>query len=75
MKTTRRARFYIGCDNIGGRSLPFKAIRTGTPRQRMLYLYIVGPFKTKRGAEYFANNNYVQTVAQAEHESRYQGEA
>ncbi len=72
----RRARAYVGVRRDLQREV-FKATRTPTRRRYgRRYAYVVGPFKTVRGAgfmaEYGANNPHCTCVAQAEWLARQQ---
>lgn len=66
----KRARAYVGVRRDSRREV-FKATRTPTRRRYgRRYAYVVGPFKTMRGAcfmaEYGASNPHCTCVAQAE---------
>jgi hypothetical protein len=72
----KRASAYVGVRRDLRRAV-FKAIRMPTRRQYgRRYAYVVGPFKTMRGArymaEYGANNPHCTCVAQAEWLARQQ---
>jgi len=72
----KRTRAYVGVRRDLRREV-FKATRTPTRRQYgRRYAYVVGPFKTVRGARYMAdygaNNPHCTCVAQAEWLARQQ---
>jgi hypothetical protein len=60
-----RQRYYIGYKD----TLQELFTSTYKPTEQShghLYAAVVGPFRTKRGAQYMLNNPYVETVAHAE---------
>jgi len=74
----KQARAYVGVRHDLRREV-FKATRTPTRRHASRgrrYAYVVGPFKTVRGARYMANyganNPHCTCVAQAEWLARQQ---
>ena len=74
----KRARAYVGVRRDSRREV-FKATRMPTRRQYgRKYAYVVGPFKTLRGARYMAeyggNNPHCTCVAQAEWLAKHHAE-
>jgi len=66
---TRTSRIYVGVK--GEAREIFRAFSTPTQETHgSLYAAVIGPFRTKKGAEFMAkygkNNPHVQTVADAE---------
>jgi hypothetical protein len=64
-----RSRFYVGQPKFGLRET-FSAPTTPTPEDFPRFTYVIGPFRTKAGAEFMRafglNNPHVQCVADAE---------
>jgi len=62
-------KWYVGMKPTLGRVV-FQAQTTPTQKEYPMYISVVGPFRTKRGATFHAavgaNNPHVQTVSQAE---------
>lgn len=59
-----KPRYYLGLNNPV-RDV-FKADVTPTAKTHSQYLYVVGPFRTKRGAEYMRDNKWTHSVDHAE---------
>jgi hypothetical protein len=68
-----RARWYVGL-GAGSLRVPFQATATPTAEAFPQYGAVVGPFRTKRGADYLARygflNPHVRCVADAERLAR-----
>jgi hypothetical protein len=65
----KRAKFYVGPKIFSFYSdyEVFKSVETPVPSTHShLYRFVFGPFKTKRGAEWFKDNPNVQHVDDAE---------
>lgn len=65
-----KAKFYVGCGSKGKREV-FKSEKEPTfDSHSHIYYAVIGPFRTKRGAEFMRDhgkgNPHCQTVAQAE---------
>jgi len=71
-----RTRYYVGAAPSGAREV-FRATATPTVASHgSQYRYVIGPFRTKRGAEYLArygghDNPHLTCVADAERYARY----
>ena len=65
-----RARYYVGLSKGRLRSIFRSPIEPTEETHGSLYLAVIGPFRTKRGAVYMADygegNPHLQTVSQAE---------
>jgi len=60
-----REKFYVG--RFYDRRILFKSsFAPDSANHSRLYDSCVGPFKTKRGAEYFVKHHHIKTVALAE---------
>jgi hypothetical protein len=67
----KRAKFHVGARNEDGKKEVFKSVETPTRMSHgHLYGYSIGPFKTKRGAEYMRDNPMCQTVGDAERKAK-----
>lgn len=67
MTNYSRPRFFVGIANKGATRTVFRASSTPTQESHgHLYGYAVGPFDTKRGAEYFASHHLCAGVYDAE---------
>ena len=67
-------KYYCGLKTIGGREI-FRCADTPTREiHGASYLAVIGPFRTKRGAQFMAdygrNNPHLQTVEDAERISK-----
>lgn len=65
-----RRKYFVGIRPGGTRSVFFMAVVEPTREQCPQYIAVIGPFRTKRGAQFMAeqgaNNPHVQNVADAE---------
>lgn len=52
----KRNRFWVGHNN--GKRTAFTFVNPTIETHGDMYKAVTGPFKTRRGAEYFANNPY-----------------
>lgn len=62
-----KSRYYVGCVGVTREVFTFEGVPSQATHGKS-YFAAIGPFKTKRAAEYCANNRYspAQTVAEFE---------
>jgi hypothetical protein len=67
--TPQRAKFYVGLPYGQGKLEVFKSVVTPTKANTPHFMAVIGPFRTKRGANYMAENRHnpcCQCVSDAE---------